>query len=290
VEANVKAFAKLNLTLDVTGRDTDGYHAMRMIMQGASLCDDIRISVTPGAGGITIESGLPYVPSDGRNIAAKAARLFLDARGITGWDIAMSVKKRVPVCAGLGGGSSDAAAVLRALNELFFERMTPEELRSLSRPLGSDVPYCVSFGTMLAEGRGDVLTPLRELPPCFVVICKPDFPISTPFLFRELDDSGEGPHPDMEAAVAAVEAGDLYALGGLMQNVFERVLGRRKSEIFAIKKELLRAGALGAVMSGTGSAVFGLFDSEDAASAAARALRRRWRSVLSCHTIGCLDD
>lgn len=290
MEANVKAFAKLNLTLDVTGRDTDGYHAMRMIMQGASLCDDIRLSATPGTGGITIESGLPYVPSDGRNIAAKAARLFLDARGITGWDIAMSVKKRVPVCAGLGGGSSDAAAVLRALNELFFERMTPEELRSLSRPLGSDVPYCVSFGTMLAEGRGDVLTPLRELPPCFVVICKPDFPISTPFLFRELDNGGEGPHPDMEAAVAAVEAGDLYALGGLMQNVFERVLGRRKSEIFAIKKELLRAGALGAVMSGTGSAVFGLFDSEDAASAAARALRRRWRSVFSCHTIGCLDD
>ena len=290
MEANVRAYAKLNLTLDVTGLDTDGYHAMRMIMQGASLCDDIRIAACPGTGEITIDSGLPYVPSDGRNIAAKAARLFLDARGITGWDISMSVKKRVPVCAGLGGGSSDAAAVLRALNELFFERMTPEELRVLSRPLGSDVPYCVEFGTMLAEGRGEILTPLRELPECSVVICKPDFPISTPALFRELDKRGEGPHPDTEAALAAVEAGDLHALGGEMRNVFERVLGRRRAEIFAVKDELKRNGALGAVMSGTGSAVFGLFDRENAAARAASALRRRWKNVFPCRTIGRLED
>ena len=197
MEAAVKAYAKLNLTLDVTGTEDSGYHTMCMIMQGASLCDDITIKAEKGSGEIKISSGLPYVPSDERNIAAKAARAFLDAREITGWDLEINVEKRVPVCAGLGGGSSDAAAVLRALNEMFFQRMTADRLREMALPLGSDVPYCVEFGTMLAEGRGEVLTELKELPPCPVVICKPDFPISTPFLLRSwiAGEPGEDPTP-----------------------------------------------------------------------------------------------
>ncbi|MBR6259127.1 MAG: 4-(cytidine 5'-diphospho)-2-C-methyl-D-erythritol kinase [Oscillospiraceae bacterium] len=289
MEAAVKAYAKLNLTLDVTGAEESGYHTMRMIMQGASLCDDISIKAEKGSGEIKISSGLPYVPSDGRNIAAKAARAFFEAREITGWDLEINVEKRVPVCAGLGGGSSDAAAVLRALNEMFFQRMTPEELREMALPLGSDVPYCVEFGTMLAEGRGEVLTELTELTPCPVVICKPDFPISTPFLFKELDRRGAGRRPDTGEAVKAIERGDLKALGANMANVFESVLGRRKDEIFAVKNELKRQGALGAVMSGTGSAVFGIFGDERRAAAAANALSHRWKSVFLCETIKKLD-
>ena len=289
MEAAVKAYAKLNLTLDVTGTEESGYHTMRMIMQGASLCDDISIKAEKGSGEIKISSGLPYVPSDGRNIAAKAARAFFEAREITGWDLDINVEKRVPVCAGLGGGSSDAAAVLRALNEMFFQRMTAMELREMALPLGSDVPYCVEFGTMLAEGRGEVLTELKELTPCPVVICKPDFPISTPFLFKELDRRGAGRRPDTGEAVKAIERGDLKALGANMANVFESVLGRRKDEIFAVKNELKRQGALGAVMSGTGSAVFGVFGDERRAAAAANALSHRWKSVFLCETIKKLD-
>ena len=289
MEAAVKAYAKLNLTLDVTGTEDSGYHTMCMIMQGASLCDDITIKAEKGSGEIKISSGLPYVPSDERNIAAKAARAFLDAREITGWDLEINVEKRVPVCAGLGGGSSDAAAVLRALNEMFFQRMTADQLREMALPLGSDVPYCVELGTMLAEGRGEVLTELKELPPCPVVICKPDFPISTPFLFKELDRRGAGRRPDTEEAVKAIERGDLKTLGANMANVFESVLGRRKDEIFAVKNELKRQGALGAVMSGTGSAVFGIFGDERRAAAAANTLSKRWKSVFLCETIKKLD-
>lgn len=288
METSVKAFAKLNLTLDVTGRAPDGYHDMLMIMQGASLCDELTVSAERGEGNVTVSSGLPYVPSDERNIAAKAARLFLDAREVSGWNVYIDVTKRIPVCAGLGGGSSDAAAVLRALNALFDEKLTAEELRAMSRPLGSDVPYCVSFGTMLAEGRGDILTPLAPLPECGAVICKPRFSVSTPVLFKKLDMRGIRSHPDTNAAVSAVERGDMRTLGKNMENVFERLLGYRKNEIYAIKETLLRCGAFGAVMSGTGSAVFGLFGNESAMNAACEKLRGRWADVFPCKTINSL--
>ena len=283
------AFAKLNLTLDVLGRKDDGYHDMLMIMQGASLCDDLHIKACRGGGEIRISSGLPYVPSDGRNIAAKAAKLFCQRRGITGWDIDISVKKRIPVCAGLGGGSSDAAAVLRALNSMFGEKLTVSELREMSEELGSDVPYCVSFGTMRAEGRGEKLTELSPLPECDVVVCKPRFSVSTPALFAELDKHGLVWRPDTAAAESALEKGDIDGVAKNMSNVFEQVLGTRSGAIGTIKKRLIDSGALGAVMSGTGSAVFGIYDDAECARNAAELLSHRYDNVALCRSIGSIE-
>ncbi len=283
------AYAKLNLTLDVIGKAPDGYHDMLMVMQGASLCDDIRIITCRGEGAVSIRSGRSYIPSDGRNIAAKAARLFLDERGIKGHDVHIDVLKRIPVCSGLGGGSSDAAAVLRGLNELFNEGMTAKELRGLAERLGSDVPYCVTFGTMLAEGRGERLTELNDLPDCSVVICKPHFSVSTPALFRELDEKGIESRPNTKDALKALTAGDLRGVAEKLSNVFEQVLGSRKKAIFSIKKRLLENSALGAVMSGTGSAVFGLYEDKELARSAAEKLRKRYTEVFLCRTVKCID-
>lgn len=284
------AYAKLNLTLDVIRKAPDGYHDMLMLMQGASLCDDVCIKAESGEGNVSIRSGRSYIPSDGRNIASKAADLFLKERRIGGYDIEIDVTKRIPVCSGLGGGSSDAAAVLRGMNEMFGEGMTADELRRLGERLGSDVPYCVTFGTVLAEGRGERLTVLCDLPQCSIVICKPRFSISTPELFRELDEKGIGSHPDTEGAMAALAAGDLRALAEKMENVFEQVLGGRGKAIGAIKKTMLKNGASGAVMSGTGSAVFGLFGDVDSAQTAADELKKRYDEVFLCRTIKCIDN
>ena len=289
MEISVRAFAKLNLTLDVTGRAPDGYHDMLMIMQGASLCDELTVRAERGEGNVTVSSGLPYVPSDERNIAAKAARLFIDARELSGWDINIDVVKRIPVCAGLGGGSSDAAAVLRALNVLFDEKLTAEELREMSRPLGSDVPYCVSFGTMLAEGRGDILTPLAALPECGTVICKPRFSVSTPELFTKLDSRPTCHHPDTSGILAALEAGDLGGICRRMYNVFEDVGDRRMKTVAEIKTKLMDAGALGAVMTGTGSAVFGIYADLGAAERAAGVLGREYKCCFAAGPVGTLE-
>ena len=209
----------------------------------------------------------------------------MEGRRIFGWDIDIDVNKRVPVCAGLGGGSSDAAAVLRALNMLFNEKMTADELRVLADRLGSDVPYCVTFGTARAEGRGNIITSLNDLPTCDIVICKPSFAISTPSLFRELDERGITEHPDTAAVEAAVGCGDLPGVARNMSNVFESVLGARGDMVKSIKAIMLEHRALGAVMSGTGSAVFALYDNPQNAKSAAEVLRQSWDEIFLCKSI-----
>jgi len=268
--------AKLNLSLDVLKKNPDGYHAMRMIMQSVQFGDDLEIELTED-GSFSIDPGQPYLPADGRNLALRAAKLFLDG---TAYGASIRTVKRTPVCAGMGGGSSDAAAVLRALNRLTGGAKTERELCGMALELGSDVPFCVMGGTALAEGRGEILTPLPPMPDCAIVICKPAFSISTPALFGRIDRRKSRLHPDTAGLAAALEAGDLTGAARRMYNVFEDVLDRRQSAIEDIKSELLNRGALGAVMTGTGSAVFGVFGDEAAAETAHRELSARYRECF----------
>ena len=269
---NVKAHAKLNLTLDVLGKNPDGYHDLRMVMQTVRFGDDLDVELTED-GSFFLDPGQSYLPADGRNLAMKAARLFLDG---TGLGARIAVTKRIPVCAGMGGGSADAAAVLRALNELTGRGLTVEELCALGLQVGSDVPFCVMEGAALAEGRGEKLTPLPGLPDCAVVLCKPPFAISTPELFGRVDGRRSRLRPDTAGIVAAMADRDMPGVARRMYNVFEDVLDRRQQEIFSIKSELTGQGAVGAAMTGSGSAVFGLFESDETAGKAFNTLSARY--------------
>ena len=168
-----KAYAKLNLTLDILRRRDDGYHDLQMVMQSIDLADDLEITPAQGTG--SMSTTLSYLPSDGRNLAQIAAQAFREATG-SALQVDIAIRKRIPVCAGMAGGSSDAAAVLRAMDALAGTCLTPGRLAEIGQNVGSDVPYCVLGGTALAEGRGETLTPLPPLPPCHIVVCKPPFP------------------------------------------------------------------------------------------------------------------
>ena len=278
----LKAPAKLNLSLDVQGLLDDGYHEMRMVMQSAGLCDTVTLELT-GGNGTELTSSFGFLPTDGRNIAVRAAEEFFRAAGMEGAGLRIHLEKRIPVGAGLGGGSADGAAVLRGLNTLTGAGFSEETLRELGLKLGSDVPYCVSGGTKLAEGRGEILSPLPPLPECGIVICKPVFSIRTPDLFARIDSRRSRIRPDTEGIIAALGAGDLEGVARRMFNVFEDVLPPRCGEIAALKRALLDAGALGAVMSGTGSAVFGIFPTFRAAEGARQRVSRRCRE---CYAVG----
>ena len=279
----VKAFAKLNLTLDILRRREDGYHDLQMVMQSIDLADEL--TITPAEGEGAMSTTLSYLPSDGRNLAQMAAEAFRNAAG-RGGQVDISIVKRIPVCAGMAGGSSDAAAVLRAMNELTGAGYTPAELAKIGEAVGSDVPYCVVGGTALAEGRGERLTPLPPLPPCHVVVCKPPFPISTPQLFSRVDVRKIARRPDTEGMLAALAAGDLTGVARRMYNVFEDVLeSRRQAEINAIKAALIDCGALGAAMTGSGPTVFGLFDDPAAAEHAKVRLSGSYQDVFLCRAL-----
>ncbi|MCD8323245.1 MAG: 4-(cytidine 5'-diphospho)-2-C-methyl-D-erythritol kinase [Oscillospiraceae bacterium] len=264
----VHANGKLNLSLDVLGRTDGGYHDMRMVMQSVSFGDDLDIRLTKD-GTFFIDPGQRYLPRNEKNLALRAARLFLDGSGL---GASIRITKRLPVCAGLGGGSADAAAVLVALNEMTGAGKTEQELCVLGLQLGSDVPFCIQGGTALAEGRGERLTALSSMPDCPIVICKPAFAISTPELFGRIDARRSRLRPDTKGILTALEEQDLYGVARRMYNVFEDVLDRRQSAVPAIKRQLIDQGAINAAMTGTGSAVFGLFEDEKVAKAAVEAL------------------
>lgn len=273
-----KAYAKLNLSLDVLDRRADGYHDMCMIMQSVTLCDELEIS-TNGSGVISASSTLSYIPGDERNLAVRAAGAFLEAAGETGQGLTIRLKKNIPVGTGMAGGSADAAAVLRALDRMYSDRFSVFELEQIAARVGSDVAFCVAGGTALASGRGEILTELKDMPDCSFVIVKPQFSISTPELFRKLDTVQIRSHPDTPGMLKALEDGDLSSLCRRMYNVFEDCGDRRMRDIGAIKGLLLDYGALGAVMTGTGSAVFGVFADDEKAQTARDTLSSEYRFV-----------
>ncbi|MBR1781309.1 MAG: 4-(cytidine 5'-diphospho)-2-C-methyl-D-erythritol kinase [Oscillospiraceae bacterium] len=282
----VSACAKLNLTLDVLGKRRDGYHDLRMVMQSVSLRDTVTLRATEGDFGLT--TNLRYLPGADRNIAAVAARAFAEKTGVSLEGLRIDLDKRIPVCAGTAGGSSDAAAVLRGLNRWFGTGLTLPELAALGEEIGSDVPYCVWGTTALAEGRGEALTPLDDLPACRILLCKPDFSVSTPELFRQFDAVKLRFHPDTPGVRAALAAGDLTGVCRRMFNVFEQAMPpQRMGVIDEIKSTMLSYGALGACMSGTGPTVFGVFAASDGAGAeAARAeLAGRYAETFLTHSV-----
>ena len=281
----IQAFAKLNLTLDILGKREDGYHDLRMVMQSITLADTLTLEENQGEG-LRVSANLRFLPTGEKNLAAAAALRFWEALGREPEDLDIRIEKRIPVCAGMAGGSSDAAAVLRALNQRAGEPFSPRELAKIGERVGSDVPYCVLGGTALAEGRGEVLTPLAPLPRCWVVACKPDFPISTPELFAQADRVKLRRRPDTAGLVAALEAGDLGGVARRMYNVFEDVLpARLYTRVAEIKNDLIQCGALGANMSGSGPTAFGLFDRLEAAQEARACLAQRYRDTFLCETV-----
>lgn len=277
----LSAYAKINLTLDILRKREDGYHDLQMVMQSVTLADALTVAPARGAEGSAV-TDLHFLPTGGKNLAQMAAAAFRQATGLGG-EVDVSIRKHIPVCAGLAGGSADAAAVLCAMNELAGAGLSRPELAKIGERVGSDVPFCVTGGTALAEGRGERLTPLSPLPPCHIVICKPPFSISTPQLFSRVNVRKIVRRPDTAGVAAALEAGDLAGVARRMYNVFEDVLEpRRLAVIREIEGVLIDCGALGASMSGSGPSVFGLFGSEAQAREAQARLEESWRDVFLC--------
>ena len=282
------AYAKLNLTLDVTAKRDDGYHDMLMVMQTVSITDSVVLEQT-GEKGIHAACNFRYIPTDERNLAVRAAGAFLDTIGEEKNGILIRMDKTIPVGAGMAGGSADAAAVLRGMNRLYGSCMNRRDLEKLGERIGSDVAFCIAGGTSLARGRGEVLEDLTPMPDCAIVVCKPGFSISTPELFRKLDQIGLRTHPDTAGMLSALESGNLKEISMRMFNVFEEVEDRRMRSETEIKHVLLDYGALGAVMTGTGSAVFGVFSDETAAETCAAHLRSEHKFCRVARPTGRLE-
>lgn len=279
-----RAWAKINLTLDVTAKRADGYHDMVMIMETVDLCDILRFSHT--GQGVRVSSNLSFLPENDGNLAAIAANRFAQATGAAVEPLTIEIEKHIPVCAGTAGGSSDAAAVLRYLDRTLGTALSRDRMEQLGASVGSDVPYCIYGGTALAQGRGEVLTPLPRLPRCAIVLCKPSFSISTPALFAQMDRCKVTRRPDTKGVLRALEEGDLVGVARRLYNVFEDVLlPRQKRTVEEIKHTLVDGGALGATMTGTGPTVFGLFHDEGQARETWERLRESYPDTFLCHNV-----
>lgn len=279
-ELTIPAYAKINLTLDVLGKRPDGYHDLSMVMQSVSLADQVIIRET-GEEGFTLKTDLGFLPGADKNIAGVAARAFARHTGVDLSGLEIELQKHIPVCAGTAGGSSDGAAVLRGLNRWFSCGLSLRHLAEIGEEVGSDVPYCVLGCTALAEGRGEKLTCLPALPDCHIVLCKPGFSVSTPELFRRIDELKLRFHPDTAGVLAALEEGDLAGVSRRMFNVFEEALpAQRRAVVEEIKSTLLSRGALGACMSGTGPTVFGIFDNAESARSVANELKQSYAETF----------
>ncbi len=280
---DVRARAKINLTLDVTGRREDGYHTVEMVMQSVALHDTVRVTVTHGEKkprGIVLTCSLPFLPTDERNLAYRAAELFYKQTGVLLETCEIHIEKRIPMAAGLAGGSADAAAVLRALNALHEAGLTDDELCEMGLKLGADVPFCLCGGTMLARGIGEELSALPEMPHCWVVLCKPPFAVPTKEVYQEIDSVDILTHPDTKGMIAALEQGDYEGICGRLCNVMETVTAVKRRQIGEIKSFLTENGADGTLMSGSGPTVYGLFSDENRARTAEKMLRRRFADTF----------
>lgn len=274
----LKAFAKVNLTLDITGRRADGYHLLRMVTQSVGLFDRVTLSVD-GGGGIRVVC-TENVVEPAHNTAFLAAEAFFCKTRLSNPGLEIRIEKRIPISAGMAGGSADAAAVLTGLNHLSGGPLSTEELCELGLEVGADVPFCLRGSTMLVEGVGEILTPLSPIPDCLFVIAKPGIGMSTAESYRRYDLSApsSSAHPNHKGMLAAVAGGSIEGIAACLCNVLEPAAPQEP--VSAIKRILLENGALGASMTGSGTAVFGIFDSEEKAKSAFRALAGKYREVF----------
>jgi 4-diphosphocytidyl-2-C-methyl-D-erythritol kinase len=273
------AFAKLNLTLDVLGKRPDGYHDIKSVMQAISLRDDIEIDIGTGKPWKLL-CDKENIPTDERNLAWKAAKLFFDTTGKDPEGLEIRITKRIPAEAGLGGGSADAAAVLRALNRHYDAPFSLPALAELGGQIGSDIPFCVLCGTAMAEGRGELLRPLPNVPDCIFVVCKPDFSVSTPALYAKIDGKAIAQRPDHRAMESALLAGDLGAVAQNLCNVFDPIVTEDHLELNYIKSIFNSYGAVGYQMTGSGSAVYCIVDNFEYAAVICSMLRENYPQVF----------
>ena len=255
----IKAYAKINLGLDVVRRLENGYHEVRMIMQTVGIHDELMLKRTEK--GITVTTDSGELPTDENNLIYKAAKLMLETYHITS-GLHIHLKKNIPVAAGMAGGSTDAAATFKGINRLFDLDCTLEELMKLGVQIGADVPYCVIGGTALAEGIGEKLTSLNPAPDCYLLVAKPDIQVSTKYVYEHLDAEGIKKHPDIDGMVEAIWEESLQGILDRMGNVLESVTVERYPIIQKIKDRMRELGALNSLMSGSGPTVFGIFISE----------------------------
>lgn len=272
------AFAKINLTLDVLGKRADGYHDLQSVMQTISVRDDIEIDVGTGKPWV-LKCSEEGIPTDERNLAWKAAKLYLDTIGKDPDGLEIRITKRIPVEAGMGGGSADAAAVLRALNRHYGNPLSIAALAELGSFVGSDVPFCTICGTAMVEGRGERLRKLPDIPDCFFVICKPDFSSSTPELYRKLDETEIAKRPNNRAMESALLAGDLKQVCENIHNVFDPLVTAEHLELNYIKSLLYNYGAIGYQMTGSGSAVFAIVSEFEIAAVLCNMLKDSYPKV-----------
>ena len=282
-----KAYVKLNLTLEVGEKRTDGNHELTSVMTSASLFDTVTVETLPAAG-ITVECDRMDVPTDDSNLAVKAAAVFFAGRKAAGDNRVLGchirLQKQIPMEAGLGGGSSDAAAVLRALRALYAPELSEEELETLGARVGSDVPYCVRRGTALCRGRGESVTDLPTMPSCRYVIVKPREAFPTGAMYGAIDAQNPARRHTTDNLITGLAHGDLHEIAANLYNTFEAVVPE-SSEVWSARQQLLRSGALNAMMSGSGSAVFGIFASASQARSAYEAMQGKDWQVFLCEPV-----
>ena len=273
------AFAKVNLTLDVLGKRPDGYHDLKSVMQTISIRDDVEIDVETGKPW-KLSCTMEGIPEDGRNLAWKAAETFFQATGKDPNGIEIRITKRIPTQAGLGGGSADAAAVLRALNRHYEYPFSILALAELGAQVGSDVPFCTLCGTAMVEGRGERLRKLPDMPDCCFVVCKPDFSSSTPALYKKLDETEIARRPDHQAMESALLASDLGKIAENIWNVFDPVVTEEHLELNYIKSIFNSYGSVAQQMTGSGSAVFAIVENFEYAAVICNMLKDNYPQVF----------
>ncbi|MBE6546770.1 MAG: 4-(cytidine 5'-diphospho)-2-C-methyl-D-erythritol kinase [Ruminococcaceae bacterium] len=285
-----RGYAKINLHLDMTGRMANGYHRVETVMQTVSLYDEVTVTLTED-GTLCASCAITGVPTDEKNIAVRAAALFLGRIGASE-GVRIHIEKQIPMAAGMAGGSADAAATLRCLNRLYGEPLTVAELCELGATLGADVPFCIMGGTAYADGRGDRLHPFPAMPDCHIVCACEGEGVSTPWAYRLLDslydnfEEGGSYRPvDTDGLKQALTCGTLTEIARSLYNIFETPILRERPVAAELRSLLLENGAVGAMMSGSGPSVFGLFDSECAAENAAEALRQKGYRPYLCRPI-----
>ncbi|MDE7253950.1 MAG: 4-(cytidine 5'-diphospho)-2-C-methyl-D-erythritol kinase [Acetatifactor sp.] len=267
-----KAYAKINLGLDVLGTLPNGYHEVRMVMQTVDIWDELTFEKT--ASGIAISTDSEELPTNGDNLIYKAAGLMMEELGIKG-GVKIDLRKNIPIAAGMAGGSADAAAAMRGICELYGLQVEDQRLMELGVRIGADVPYCIMGGTALAEGIGERLTKLPSPPDCWLVVAKPDINVSTKYVYEHLDAVGDFPHPDIDGMITALKEGSLGGIVKRLGNVLEQVTVEAYPIVNDIKNGLRANGALGTLMSGSGPTVFGIFQDREQADTAALQLERQ---------------
>lgn len=277
-----KAYAKINILLDIVGKREDGYHLLKMVMQNIDLYDEV--SVNKIKKGIEINCNKEYVPTNDRNIAYKAAKLFIDRYNIDS-GVKIVIEKNIPVAAGLAGGSTDAAAVLKIMNKLFNINASKEELMNIGLKLGADVPYCIAGGTALCEGIGEKVTQLKSFKNHILVLVKPPFGVSTKEVYKEFDLKKAKIHPDCENIISKLEEDDLIYVADNMRNLLENVTLKKYRNLIGIKEQMMELGAIGSLMSGSGPSIFAFFDDMFKAQKCYDKMKKNYNDVFITRTI-----